>query len=323
MVNDQKTIIPFGALRGAYSKLAPPFSDAVDYFLSKEYGRVSDVNLQREGCIGSIFFYHFQAQGIKALNSITEDDVTAYFIKDGKPKYHAGYRYSLSRFLKVVSEQYVECGIIREWIPHIRVTRKNIQYLTEEEAVAVKEVCTSDDSELSYQDKAVGIILLYTGLRGCDIADLKLSDIDWDREEIHIVQKKTSVPLTIPMLVIVGNAIYDYLENECKSDSQYLFVNLKGNPFRSSDVQYCVKKIFKAAGIRQNKGDRQGTHIFRHRVATKLLENSVAQPVISKTLGHTDPLSVETYLSADFKHLCECALSIEDYSINWEEFDHA
>ena len=78
-----------------------------------------------------------------------------------------------------------------------------------------------------------------------------------------------------------------------------------------------------SAGIRQDKGDRQGAHIFRHHLATSLLENEVAQPVISKLLGHTDPVSIQAYLSADMKHLRDCALSIEDYPLCWEVAFHA
>jgi integrase len=140
---------------------------------------------------------------------------------------------------------------------------------------------------------------------------------------ICLVQKKTSVPLTIPLPTVVGNALYDYLEEERKSDSRSFFITATGKDFKSSDVSYCVKKVFMAAGIRQNKDDRQGSHIFRHHLATRLLEHEVAQPVISQILGHTDPVSIQAYLSADMKHLRDCALSIEDYPLCWEVAFHA
>ena len=69
------------------------------------------------------------------------------------------------------------------------------------------------------------------------------------------------------------------------------------------------------------KGDRRGTHIFRHLLAITLLENEVPQPVISSTLGHTSPDSVEAYLSADFKHLQRCGLSIENFPVRKEVFN--
>ena len=70
------------------------------------------------------------------------------------------------------------------------------------------------------------------------------------------------------------------------------------------------------AGIRQEQGDRKGTHIFRHHLATSLLENGIPRPVISRTLGHTAPDSLEPYLRADFVHLKECAVSIEEFPVS-------
>jgi integrase len=72
-----------------------------------------------------------------------------------------------------------------------------------------------------------------------------------------------------------------------------------------------VSKVLKVAGVRQNYGDRKGTHLFRHNLASSMLGNGIPQPVISQTLGHTAPDSLEPYLKADFVHLKECAISIE------------
>ena len=71
----------------------------------------------------------------------------------------------------------------------------------------------------------------------------------------------------------------------------------------------------RAAGIRQSLGDRQGLHLFRHHLATTLLGHGVPQPVISRTLGHTSPNSLEPYLSADFPHLKDCALTIARWPV--------
>ena len=75
------------------------------------------------------------------------------------------------------------------------------------------------------------------------------------------------------------------------------------------------------AGIRTGKGDRRGAHLFRHRAATVMAENNVPAPIISATLGHTNPKSLDSYLSADIPHLRECSLSIEKYAIQEEVFD--
>ena len=57
-----------------------------------------------------------------------------------------------------------------------------------------------------------------------------------------------------------------------------------------------AKKIMSVAKIREMPGDRKGFHIFRHHIATALLGNGIPQPVISRILGHTSPVSLNTYL---------------------------
>ena len=76
----------------------------------------------------------------------------------------------------------------------------------------------------------------------------------------------------------------------------------------------------KKAGIRNHLNDRKGFHLFRHHLATSLLEQNVEYPIISQTLGHQSPESLNTYLGADFIHLKECALSIDCFPVRKEVF---
>jgi integrase len=188
--------------------------------------------------------------------------------------------------------------------------------LKPDETALIKHILKSSESGLSLRDRAVGTLALYTGLRCCDIASLSVYDIDWEKEVIRIRQQKTDVPLELPLSVTVGNAIHDYLATERpETGCEYVFIS-NNRPYgrlKSSSLSNISEKIMKAADIRQRKGDRRGFHIFRHHLATELLGAGVPQPVISRILGHTAPDSLETYLSADFNHLKECALSIEQF----------
>ena len=324
MANEARHIQPTGTKRGAYSKLNPQFAEIVDFFCSSEdAAKLSDSSIISSTSKATQFLYYLQKKGFTSFDNVKEEDVLSFFVKDGKPVYEMSYRYRLSEFFEAVSGKYPVMSTFNAWLPYVRVTRKNIQYLTNEEVCLIKNACTSSESDLTLLCRAVVLLLLYTGLRGCDVAALTVDSILWESSMISLVQKKTSVPLTIPLPTVVGNALYDYLEKERKSDSRSFFITATGKDFKSRDVSYCVKKVFIAAGIRQNEGDRKGTHIFRHHLATSLLEREVAQPVISQILGHTDPVSIQAYLSADMKHLRECALSIDAYPICWEVAFHA
>ncbi len=167
------------------------------------------------------------------------------------------------------------------------------------------------------------MIALYTGLRGCDIAGLTLDAIHWDRDFIDIRQQKTEIPFELPLTTVVGNAIYDYLTAERPhTESRHIFVS-HHKPYDrliNRSIGNVAALIMKVAGIRQSKGDRKGFHIFRHHLATALLGNGVPQPVISKTLGHTSPDSLESHIRADFPHLKECSINIERFPVPKEVF---
>jgi integrase len=122
---------------------------------------------------------------------------------------------------------------------------------------------------------------------------------------------------------MVGNAIYDYLSSERPdSGESRLFLSLTKpfTPLDSGSIGNITGKIMKEAKVRQSPGMRKGVHIFRHHVASALLGNGIPQPVISRTLGHTAPDSLEPYLRADFIHLKECALDISGFPIAGEVF---
>lgn len=323
--NSNKSVKPHGSFRGAYSKLNLYFQNAVNYYYEHTNGLfLKDSTVIVRANAGTRFLLYLQENQIGCFGDIKESDVIGHLLKNkyGLP-YGRSHRFSLCSFLNEISSEYPECLIIVNWIPKIRATRKNIQYLTEEETEKIKMVCSPEYEGLSLRTKAVGNLLLYTGLRACDIASIQLEDIDWNVNVLYVTQNKTQIPLALPLTNIIGNSLFDYIAKERNSNQTALFIRNDGAPFQSNNVAYSALQIFKAAVIRQRKGDRKGTHIFRHHIATRLLENNVSRPVISQILGHSNPSSIETYLSADMHHLRECALDISEYPVNWEVFDHA
>jgi integrase len=194
--------------------------------------------------------------------------------------------------------------------------------VTPEEVNDIHETLNNGDN-LSLRDTAIGLLLFFTGIRGCDIAFLEFNSIDWNKEEIRLVQQKTSNNLVLPLTITIGNAIYDYITKERpKIVDTHIFLNeIKPySPVKAHTIRNVSKKLYKAAGVRQSKGDRRGTNLFRHNLATTLVGNGITRPVISDILGHSDPNSLDRYLFADVIHLRECALSIENFPINEEVF---
>ncbi|MBU3191927.1 tyrosine-type recombinase/integrase [Clostridium bowmanii] len=314
--------------RGAYPLLSQEFKFIIDYYCEAERKRGKKATtIYTESHNASTFFLSLQQKGINSLVEITEESVLSIFMStDGLMLKSCSYKKKIAAVLKAYTTCHPETSHrILAFLPALRETRKNIQYLTPEEIQKIKEAIANGKDLLTLCDKAIGMLALYTGLRGCDIAGMTLDSIEWDKDLICIRQQKTESPLELPLTAVVGNAIYDYLASERPhTKSRYIFIS-QNKPYdrlKSRSIGNVAGRIMKASGTRQSKGDRKGFHIFRHHLATTLLGNGVPQPVISRTLGHTSPDSLEPYLSADFPHLKECSISIECFPVLEEVFSH-
>jgi len=312
--------------RGAYHQLVPEFKEAINvYKASAKLCDVKESTINKQVSAASCFFFAMQQRGGERLDCIDEADVISFFLdEEGNVSKSGSYKDMIAAVLKTVAGwKEKECRAILAYLPLIRYKRKNIRYLTQEEVGSIRMVLDDDGSGLSLREKAIGKLLFFTGMRACDIAGMKLSSIDWGAEEIYIVQQKTGHPIVLPLTAAIGNPIYDYLmEERPESDDGHLFLGKfhPHYPLKAATVGYLSNKIYAKAAIRQNKGDRRGTHLFRHNAATSFLGSGVPRPVISQTLGHTDPLSLEPYLHADLVHLKMCALSIEWFPVSEEVF---
>lgn len=308
--------------RGSYHMLKPEFQELIDFYQSFEKQRgKKETTIRGESHNTASFLFQMQEQGAECLDDITEEEVLSFFVsEEGTLIKSCSYKKNIAAVFKAgLMWKAPQCRRILAFLPMLRETRKNIQYLTDHEIQLLRE--TAESEKLSMRNKAVIFLLIFTGLRGCDIAGLTFSSIDWKKETIFICQQKTAVPVELPLSAVVGNAVYDYLTKERPDSSDcHLFLSETRpfSPLASRSIGSIVAKVFREAGIRQSPGDRKGTHIFRHNLASIMLENGVSQPVITQTLGHTAPDSLEPYLRADFVHLRECALSLEAFPLSEE-----
>ena len=66
-------------------------------------------------------------------------------------------------------------------------------------------------SAVGLRDYAMFLLIATYGLRGCDLAGLKLNNVDWQAGEIRINQSKTRHPLRLPLTDTVATSLLIYL----------------------------------------------------------------------------------------------------------------
>lgn len=298
------------------------FDNLIEYAFAKLDGRVTYAKDVRK-CLYD-FFEDITSQGISTLEGITPSSVLHAFSSEGMKARGYHRKYAIQAGLSQCADKYGNVVLrIKAFVPCIPQRRKVIQFLTNEEVQAIKYALDNDDT-ISLRDKAVVTIALYTGLRCCDIVALERKNIDWNRDIICIIQSKTQAPLELPLRPVVGEAIVKYIDEERpKISSDKIFISKMApyNELSAGALGTAARKVMAKANIRLRKQDRKGMHLFRHYVATKLFENNVSPPIITATLGHQSPATLNRYLNAELSKLKECALSLEPFPIRKDIFN--
>jgi len=161
------------------------------------------------------------------------------------------------------------------------------------------------------RDYAVMLLGTVLGLRACDVIALKLSDIDWLRGEIRILQSKTANPVILPLTQDVGKALQDYILNaRPNSEAKEVFLRIKAPHTRLASA-VTIGEIYRdccaAAGLPANTR----FHNLRRALGTSMVSNGVSVYDVAQVFGDKKIDSVKPYLAADYKHLKMCALPFD------------
>lgn len=183
-----------------------------------------------------------------------------------------------------------------------------VPMLSDDDERRVLRACASGSA--GARDAAITLLALTTGLRACDIVNLRLGDVDWRARTASIVQQKTHNPLTVPLTDLLVGRLADYvLEQRPDSNDDHVFLRAKAPHTRLADhasIYRVITDVFGKAGLE----GKAGTRLLRHNAASRLLRARVPLPTISAVLGHASEDSTNLYLSTDRDRLLECVLDI-------------
>jgi integrase len=184
-----------------------------------------------------------------------------------------------------------------------------VPVLGDEDQRLVIAACASN--VVCARDAAITSLALSTGMRACDIVELRLSDIDWRGRTISIVQQKTGNPLTVPLIDVLTSTIADYVLHERpETDDDHVFVRRVAPHVRLGDhaaIHRVTATVFQAAGVTGAKG---GTRLLRHNAASRMLRAATPLPTIAAVLGHASEESTKQYMSIDDGRLLRCVLPV-------------
>lgn len=141
------------------------------------------------------------------------------------------------------------------------------------------------------------LTLIYSaGLRGQEVINLKISDVDFERTTIHIRQSKYKKDRIVPLSPTMAIGLKKYL----KAENPHIWLFNGKQP----DSKYSVRGL--SWVMRENLKKTSITkdvnlHSLRHSYATHLLEEGLNIVTLKELLGHAEITTTMIYL-----HVAQC-----------------
>lgn len=151
------------------------------------------------------------------------------------------------------------------------------QALTEAEVAIFLAACKN------IREKAILILLAYSGMRNQELCNLRVQDVDLGNNEVVILNGKGSKDHIAHIAGECCKILMAYLVEYPRSEDDYLFTALSsGNQFNT----WAVRRLVKTVAARTNIKKRIYPHLFRHSLATNMIDRNANMRTLQAQLGH-------------------------------------
>jgi site-specific recombinase XerD len=174
----------------------------------------------------------------------------------------------------------------------------------------VRQVLAECDqnSAAGMRNYAILLLLSRLGFRADEIVRLTLDNIDWEKGCITF-RGKGGRWAQMPLPTDVGEAIVRYLQHgRPLSSCRRLFLRHTAPKIgftNSGAIATLVRRAIIQAGI---QSQRKGSHLFRHSLATRMVNTGSSLPEIAELLRHQSIETTNLYAKVDFNALRSIAL---------------
>jgi integrase len=157
------------------------------------------------------------------------------------------------------------------------------------------------------RDHAILLLLAVYGLRCGEVARLRLDDVDWEGEVLHVLRPKQRCTQHYPLVSSVGNAIVRYLKEtrpRCTRRELFMTLHAPVRPLLPASITPIVHSRLTALGVNV---PRRGAHCLRHACARHLLASGFSLKQIGDQLGHRSASATRHYAKVDLDGLRQVA----------------
>jgi integrase/recombinase XerD len=249
--------------------------------------------------------YHFMNYLLEQFNcapyleDITSQDIEdyLYYLKEEKG-YKASSRKrklaSLKSFYNFCHKKQLCTFNAAAEVDRIKSEQKERTYLTEEEIQQIVDAVNHRLIRLVLQT------LYYTGLRISECVHLTLSDVDFDKNVIRVLEGKGRKDRIIPMNQKLKALLLDYKENwRPEKGTENFFCTSASGGLNRMYVNKIIQQTLQDLGWDK----RITAHTFRHSFASNLVKKKVNIVQIQKLLGHSSLVTTSVYTHSNLEEL--------------------
>lgn len=159
------------------------------------------------------------------------------------------------------------------------------------------------------RDRPILMLFAIYGLRATEVAQLRLEDLDWEHDLLHVRRVKRRGRQSYPLLPSMRDALSRYLKTvRRQSTHQEVFLALKSPflPLRRDGLYTVVSKRLMALDLRAAT-THHGPHCLRHACAARLVAEGLSLKEIGDHLGHRSTSATRIYAKVDLPGLRQVA----------------
>lgn len=222
------------------------------------------------------------------IHEVGKDDLQAFLAKlqtDGYTPKSISRKINSTRtfyrFLKINEFVTNDPSLLIEH-PHYELAPPRI--LTPTEYRAFRDAARNDARMF-----AIIELLLQTGIRIGELANLRVEDVQGDTLRIRTYEKHDE--RVVPLNRSVKEAVKRYLAVRPKVAEERLFITKSGKPFLVRNIRTAIERYFRISEIKGAK-----VNDLRHTFVAHHLRHGVSIIILSKILGHKRLSTTERYL---------------------------
>jgi len=222
--------------------------------------------------------------------TVSNEQIRQFILKISKLKYSKN---TVNQYINVI-KLYYEKAHSRELQNYILRPKKGEQLPT---ILNNKELSSLFLSIKNIKHKSLMLITYAAGLRRNETLELRVKDIDFERNEIKVNKGKGNKDRITLLSENIKPVLKEYIKNDNPAD--YLFEGALGGKYSFTSFAKVLKNALKNTGILKDVTP----HTLRHSFATHLLEQGVDIRYIQELLGHKDIKTTLRYVQVAKKEL--------------------